>query len=126
MVKVGIRKDYLKKTKNQNLMLIAKAISSLKLEASDMKPSPLEVQRSRFQTKTRPTVHSAELRKLGIDAFIPRHNTEKIRLITSIPTDVDLSDIIKESTSPCKIIKAIEEPGRVMTHKHFYLYTKRS
>ena len=83
-------------------MSIAKVISSLKLGISDMKPTSFGSAAITLPNKykTNDLVRSPELRKLGIDAFIPRHNTEKIGLIRGIPIDVDVFDIIKESTSP--------------------------
>ena len=37
VVEVRIKKEFLKKSRNQNLMMIAKVINSLKLGATDMK-----------------------------------------------------------------------------------------
>ena len=109
VVEVRIMKDHLKKTRTQNLMLIAKAVSSLKLGASEMKPRSFGSTAITFPNKDKANdlVRSEQLRGIGIEAFIPRHNTEKIGLIKGIPTDVDVSVIINESISPCKILKAI-------------------
>ena len=114
-VEVRINKDHLKKTRTQNLMLIAKAVSSLKLGASDMKPRSFGSAAITLPNKDKANdlVRSAQLRGMGIEAFIHRHNTEKIGLIKGIPTDVDVSVIINESISPCKILKAIRLNRRV-------------
>ena len=43
---------------------------------------------------------SSELRKMGMDTFIPRYNIEKIGLIKGIPTDVP-----KSSTNLAPLVK---------------------
>ena len=110
VVEIRIMKDDLKKTRNQNLMLIAKAVSSLKLGASEMKPRSFGSAAITLPNKDKANdlVRSAQLRGMGIEAFIHRHNTEKIGLIKGIPTDVDVSVIINESTSHAKSWKQLD------------------
>lgn len=117
VVEVKIKNELKKKTKNQNLMFIAKTISSLKAGATNMSPRSFGCAEITFPNKdyANAFVSSEEVGKRGLQAFIPRHRLEKTGLIKGVPTDVDVTEIINESISPCKITKATRLNRKAIT-----------
>ena len=110
VVEVKIKNELKKKTKNQNLMFIAKTISSLKAGATNMSPRSFGCAEITFPNKdyANAFVSSEEVGKRGLQAFIPRHRLEKTGLI-------NVTEIINESISPCKITKATRLNRKAIT-----------
>ncbi|CAK9813769.1 hypothetical protein ANTPLA_LOCUS7970 [Anthophora plagiata] len=105
------------------MMIIAKTVSTLRLDAQKMQPRGFNRDEIYFNNgkEANLLIDSLILQNAGISAFVPRQKVEKKGLLRGISKEISMEELVELSSSPCKITYA-----KRMNRRHVNPDTKES